>query len=103
MYVWQEVRKACPLDLSPSYSFGNARGGGHVIGTDRTGVTLTGGVFGSGGMLMCGVHARGILRGNQDGGVFGEVQVGGESGLGSFLKRLQNHIESALWGDPILM
>ena len=45
MYVWQEVRKACPLDLSPSYSFGNARGGGHVIEMDQTGVTLTGGVF----------------------------------------------------------
>ena len=46
MYVWQEVRKACPLDLSLSYSLGNAGGGGCAIGTDRMGVTLTGGVFG---------------------------------------------------------
>ena len=45
MYVWHEVRKACPLDLSLSYLFGNAGGGGRVIGTDQTGVTLTGGVF----------------------------------------------------------
>ena len=54
-------------------------------------------------MLMCGIHARGILRGDQDGGVFREVQVGGKSRLGGFLKRLWNCIESALWGDPILM
>ena len=33
---------------------------------------------------MCGIHARGILRGNWDRGVFGEVQVGAESRLGSF-------------------
>ena len=52
---------------------------------------------------MCGIHARGILRGNQDRGVFTQVQVGGKSGLGSFLKQLRNCIESALWGDPIPM
>ena len=33
---------------------------------------------------MCGIHARGILRGDWDGGVFREVKVGGKSGLGSF-------------------
>ena len=46
MHVWQEVRKACPLDLSPSYLLSNARGGGRAIGMDWTGVTSTGGVFG---------------------------------------------------------
>ena len=45
MYVWQEVRKACPLDLSPSCLLSNAGGGGCAIGMDRTGVTSTGGVF----------------------------------------------------------
>ena len=29
MYVWMELRKACPLDLSLSNSVGNAGGGGH--------------------------------------------------------------------------
>ena len=28
IYVWTELRKACPLDLSPSNSVGNAGGGG---------------------------------------------------------------------------
>ena len=45
MYVWQEVRKACPLDLSLSYLLSNAGGGDHVIGMDQMGVTSTGGVF----------------------------------------------------------
>ena len=46
MYIWQDVRKAYPLDWSLSYSLGNAGGGGHLIGADQTGVTSTGGVFG---------------------------------------------------------
>ena len=45
MYVWQDVRKACPLDQSPSYLLGNAGGGGRPIGADWMGVTSTGRVF----------------------------------------------------------
>ena len=44
MYVWQDMRKACPFDLSPSYSLGNARGGGHPVGASQMGVMLVGGV-----------------------------------------------------------
>ena len=29
IYVWTELRKACPLDLSLSNSVGNEGGGGH--------------------------------------------------------------------------
>src|ERR1700761_122887 len=40
MYVWQEVRKDCPRDLFPSYSLGNAGGGGRPEGADWTGVWI---------------------------------------------------------------
>ena len=36
IYVWTELRKACPLDLSPSNSVGNEGGGGRparMVGT----------------------------------------------------------------------
>ena len=57
MYVWQDVRKACPLDQSLSYSLGNAGGGGCPIGADQTGVMSAGRVFGEvkGG---CRFHSR---------------------------------------------
>ena len=32
IYVWTELRKACPLDLSPSNSVGNEGGGGCPAG-----------------------------------------------------------------------
>ena len=38
IYVWTELRKACPLDLSPSNSVGNEGGGGHPAGMVRTSV-----------------------------------------------------------------
>ena len=59
--------------------------------------------LGGGVMLMHGIHARGVLRGKWNGGVLGEIRVGGKSRLGSFSRQLWNHMESALWGDPILM
>ena len=43
MYVWQDVRKACPFDLSLLYLLGNARCGGRPVGASQTGVMLVGG------------------------------------------------------------
>ena len=47
MYVWQDVKKACPLDQSPSYWLGNARGG-HPIGVGQTGIMSMRGFSGKG-------------------------------------------------------
>ena len=38
IYVWTELRKACPLDLSPSNSVGNEGSGGHPAGMVGTSV-----------------------------------------------------------------
>ena len=38
IYVWTELRKACPLDLSPSNSVGNEGGGGRPAGMVGTSV-----------------------------------------------------------------
>src|ERR1700761_5048732 len=55
MYVWQEVRNACPWDRSPLYSLGKARGGGHPIGADQRGGMLVEEIFGEvgGGCSFC--------------------------------------------------
>ena len=47
MYIWQEVRKACPLEQSLSYSLGNAGGGGrHLVGVAWTGMISDGWILG---------------------------------------------------------
>ena len=53
MYVWHELRNACPLEQSPSNSDGNAGGGGHPVGADRTGIMSIGDTFvGVGGVVV---------------------------------------------------
>ena len=49
MYVWQDVRKACPFDQSLLYSLGNAGGRGHPVGVGRMGIISIGEVFREGG------------------------------------------------------
>src|SRR6201996_3984711 len=55
MYVWQEVRNACPWDRSPLYLLGKAGGGGRPIGADQRGVMLVEEIFGEvgGGCSFC--------------------------------------------------
>ena len=52
IYVWQEVRKACPLERFLSYSLGEARGGGRLVGAGWTGTVLAGWFSGDGGMIF---------------------------------------------------
>jgi hypothetical protein len=51
MYVWQERRKAGPLERSPSNSLGRAGGGGLPVGVRETGVF--GNDFGEDGGCCC--------------------------------------------------
>ena len=52
IYVWQEVRKACPLEQFLSYSLGKARGGGHLVGVGWTGMVSAGRFSGDGGRIF---------------------------------------------------
>ena len=55
MYVWHEVRNACPLDQSLSYSLGSTGGGGCPVGVGQAMVMSIGGFFGGvgGGCCCC--------------------------------------------------
>ena len=55
MYVWHEVRNACPLDQSPSYSLGSAGGGGRPVRVGRVAVMSIRGFLGGvgGGCCSC--------------------------------------------------
>ena len=53
MYVWHELRNACPLEQSPSNSDGNAGGGGCPVGADQTGIMSIGDTFGGVGGGCC--------------------------------------------------
>ena len=55
MYVWHEVRKACPRERFPSNLFGNAGGGGRPIGVVRMEVMSDVLVFGEGGGFIFAV------------------------------------------------
>src|SRR6201996_3009958 len=55
MYVWHEVRKACPRERSPSNSFGSAGGGGRPIGMVRAEMVSGMLIFGEGGGLIFAV------------------------------------------------
>ena len=52
IYVWQEVRKACPLERFPSYSLGKARGGGRLVGAGWMGRVSAGQFSGDGGRIF---------------------------------------------------
>ena len=52
IYVWQEVRKACPLERFLSYSLGKARGGGRLVGAGWTGTISAGQFSGDGGRIF---------------------------------------------------
>ena len=49
------MRKAKPLERSPSYSIGNAGGGGRPVGEDQTGMMSMGEIFGGVGGGCCSV------------------------------------------------
>ena len=49
------MRKAKPLEQSPSYSVANAGGGGRLVGEDRTGMMSMGEIFGGVGGGCCSV------------------------------------------------
>ena len=49
------MRKAKPLEQFPSYSIGNAGGGGHPVGEDWTGMMSMGEIFGGVGGGCCSV------------------------------------------------
>ena len=52
MYILQEVRKACPLELSPSYSLGNAGGGHCLVGVAWMGMISDGWILGDVGGIL---------------------------------------------------
>ena len=49
------MRNAKPLEWSPSYSVGNAGGGGHPVGEGQTGMMSMGEIFGGVGGVCCSV------------------------------------------------
>ena len=49
------MRKAKPLEWSPSYSVGNAGGEGRLVGEDRTGMMSMGEIFGGVGGGCCSI------------------------------------------------
>src|SRR6201996_4621520 len=63
MYVWQEVKNACPWDQSPLYSLGKAGGGGRPIGADQRGVMLVEEIFREVGE-GCSLCMRLLIAGN---------------------------------------
>ena len=58
IYVWQDVRKDCPRERFPSYSLGNAGGGGHPVGAAWMGIGFVEQICGQVGMFACMSFSR---------------------------------------------